>query len=253
MLTNGRHAMVRRSVASFRAQTYKAKRLLIFESAVDCQRDTPYGEAEATTVHVPDMNGKTIGALRNAANWCAVDHFGSGLIAHWDSDDWSHPRRLEEQVALLDATNFPCVGYSQAVFWETRPPYVAGRSWIYKAPDNFPIGASMCYRREFWQQRPFADAPHEDRRWWMDNEAGRNFLGVSAINPQTVVKTIDAAQKTYRTEAYQTQIEDLKCPRIVCGIHGANTESYDRGLMDRGGVWRQDCQYDDYARKVMAL
>jgi cellulose synthase/poly-beta-1,6-N-acetylglucosamine synthase-like glycosyltransferase len=250
MLVNGREAMVRRAIASFRAQTYEPKRLLILDSAVDCQRDTPYGESDATSVHMPDMNGKTIGALRNAANWCAADHFGADLIAHFDSDDISHPRRIEEQVALLKSSGKQCVGYRELLFWDTRVAQIqvyptrrgpdgtgclgivksVGESWIYRNHQaNWAAGASMLYRRELWERQPFDDAPHEDQRWMMTPAVSAECIGVSSIPPMTD-------------------------PRLICQMHGANTEQISRQkMLSNPDVWLRALEFDDYCERMMQL
>ena len=255
MLVNGREAMTRRAIASFRAQTYDAKRLMILDSARECQRDTPYGELEATSVHMPDLRGCTVGALRNAANWCAVDRFDADLIAHWDSDDWSHPRRLEEQVALLESTGKMCVGYRDLLFWDTRPISVDdprcisafqaipgssvetqnNEAWLYRNDDpRWAAGASFLYRRELWERQPFDDAPHEDQRWWLTPLVSSQCVGTSAL--------------------IAPRLEDNDTPRMICQIHGANTEAYDREKMLAGAqVWRRAPEYDQLCAERMKL
>ena len=235
LLVNGRDAMVRRAIACFRAQTYERKRLLILESHKNAFSFTPYGEMDATSVHMPDMGGSTVGALRNAANWCAVDHFNAHLIAHWDSDDWSHPRRIEEQVALLEASGKQCVGFRGCLFWDTRQRddmpggYRYNEAWLYRQDEpRYAIGASFMYCRELWEKHPFPDAPHEDRRWWLTPEVSNNCVGVLSLMP----------------------MED---PRMVCQIHGANTEAYKRSdmLAGGGGVWKRAVEFDSYCASKM--
>lgn len=260
MLVNGRSAMVKRAIASYQSQAYVAKPLLVLDSGKTAVKDTPYGECNATTVWMPDMCGATIGALRNAANWCAVDRFNADLIAHWDSDDWSHPRRLAEQVALLEASGKACVGYREVLFWDTRadPNYrerfpaenekawreiVEGcapsrnEAWIYRNPDpRWVCGASMMYRREAWEACPFDDAPGEDRLWWLKNAAKCASVTCFGEYP-----------------AFQPLRDNLA--RMICGIHGQNTEAYSRKDMLSGGngVWFRAPEWDEYAGRTMKL
>jgi glycosyltransferase involved in cell wall biosynthesis len=127
ILVNGREAMVQRALAAFRAQTYPAKRLLIYDTSPvvdlwDTLGLVDDGDVEIIDSAAIDHHGrrKTIGHLRNRANHHAVSE-GVDIIAHLDSDDWSHPRRLQEQVALLEASGKMCVGYRELLFWDTRP------------------------------------------------------------------------------------------------------------------------------------
>lgn len=247
MLVNGRPEMTRRAIASFRAQTYERKRLLILDSGKKAVKGTPYGESNATTVWTPDMCGATIGVLRNAANWCAVDHFNAGLIAHLDSDDYSSPRRLEEQVALLEASGKACVGFREVLFWDTRietnlvnyqKASSRNEAWIYRNPDpRWVCGASMMMRREAWEACPFPDAPGEDQLWWLKNAA--KCLGVSSL----VSTNVDSDEC------------DLSEPRLIAHMHGQNTEAYSRKdmLSGGGGVWFRAPEWDLYCGRTMLL
>ena len=223
LLVNGREAMVKRAIASFRAQTYAAKRLLVFDNG-----DPLFGYHHKgvdlsflSGVHYcPSWKCGTIGSLRNAANSVACWDALAELIVHWDSDDWSHPRRLEEQVALLEASGKMCVGYNKVLFWDTARD--KPEAWIYSNGDaRYAIGASFLYRRELWEKQPFDDAPHEDNRWWRTPLISGQCVGVSALAP--VVE-----------------------PRMICQIHGTNTEPYGRAARTepewtRVPVWDTHC------------
>ena len=237
LLVNGREAMTRRAIASFRAQTYENKRLLIWDSSLFLTRD--YEDFIGGIRHMPAPLPikATIGGLRNEANEYALS-FGTDLIAHFDSDDWSHSRRLEEQVALLQASGKQCVGYRELLFWDTRHvaqcthagvvsrdecPYCEnlGEAWIYRNHEpRWCAGASMLYTREVWEACPFDDAPHEDQRWWLKN--AEKCLGVSAQLQQV------------------TECE----PRMICQMHSGGTEQIPREVMLRGDVWARASQFD---------
>lgn len=246
MLVNGRPEMIKRAIASFRAQTYERKRLLILDSAKVAQyHGTPYGEEHATTVWMPDMNGKTVGALRNAANWSASERHSPDLIAHWDSDDWSHPRRLEEQVYLLAATGKQCVGYRELLFWDTRwadrgLPHEdpSNEAWIF-SHDNptMVVGTSMMYRRGAWEASKFSETEsHEDYHWWLRNAA--QCIGVSALK----LPTGDPGQPAVPCE-----------PRMICSIHGANTSgAYEPSKM-RPPEWKRTPEFDERCERTMML
>jgi hypothetical protein len=124
LLTADRPAMTNRSVRCFLSQTYERKALLIFDSGVDGlppRRGAALvydeGQSPGESIIYTDaqrFRGSSIGALRNAANeLCA----GTDIIAHWDSDDWSHPYRLAEQVNLLQASQADAVGYHDMLMW----------------------------------------------------------------------------------------------------------------------------------------
>ena len=214
-LTNGtRPTMLARAFRCVAASTYPNIEHIVFDAA-------PYA-------------GRTIGYIRNIAN--ATTH--GELIAHADDDDWSHPLRLEEQMALLEANSWACVGYLELLFWDTRwhskpelrsaQAPLPGEAWIYRNyGSGLSVGASFLYRRHLWEACPFGDHPHEDRRWWSENRrVNQNSLATSAVFSPN--------------------------PRMVCGIHGGNTEAYDRAVMLKGSqVWRRAPAWDKYCALVM--
>lgn len=236
MLVNGRHEMAARAVRAFEAQTHPNKHLVVLDTTPNgngaflCRRD-------ALGAHVPQIAGRTIGSLRNFANGLCDS---ADIIAHFDSDDWSHPERIAEQVALLVETQrigIQCVGYSQALFWDTRcrqsPPCPGGRegciprdeAWLYSNQDpRYVLGASMCYWRTAWLACQFDDAPHEDQRWWLKN--ANRCVGVSALAPPAD-------------------------PRMICGIHGDNTSrAYDKFQPPE---WTPAGRYGSYCAERMKL
>ena len=106
-LVNGRESMVKRAVASFRAQTYERKCILILDSGWPrvpipaCEGMFLISGCEG------DLAGLSVGRLRNTALVYALDPLKADIICHFDSDDWSHPNRIAEQVALLQSSAGP--------------------------------------------------------------------------------------------------------------------------------------------------
>lgn len=215
MLVSGRPEMVKRAIDAFRAQTYDRKFLMLY--------DTGEHDALVESVEVPGfIEGcwranycRTIGALRNDANG-----FTTGdVIVHWDSDDWSHPERIAEQVALLKSSKKQCVGYREMLFW--RDP----EAWLYSNPRHqYCLGTSLCYWRSVWEARPFPDMPKakgatgEDTEWLR----GVDSAGIRAGD------------------------------RMIASIHGGNTQYYGDDLI-QPPFWRRVPDSDEYCREVMTL
>jgi glycosyltransferase involved in cell wall biosynthesis len=233
MLVNGRPEMVRRAIASFRAQTYEAKRLFILDTGeVEVpvmQEDGVYQE------YMPKARAATIGWLRNEANSYALSGMlNCDVIVHTDSDDWSHPRRIEEQVTLLQASGKECVGYREVIFWQHRPIEDDGEAWLYTNNDpRYCIGASLCYWRAAWERRPFKDLPKgastgEDVEWLYEIDSQGVSAGLHG-NPFP---------------------ED---PRLICSIHASNTRDYSDIAVNGSNNWKRVAEWDAHARKVMQL
>lgn len=281
MLVNGRPEMVRRAVASFLAQSYEEKHLLIYDTSED--RTQPdlcdSGDVEDENITVRESNAinhhgarKSIGYLRNRAVANAGED--ADIICHFDSDDVSHPQRIAEQVALLQSSGADACGYYEAPFWDTRveilkrkaqafvrgegpcidlsadPP---GEAWLYRDPARkHVLGASMAYWRKTWERRPFDDTSiGEDRRF----AARCNTVAVSGLYEQ-VWSECDLPPALGRKEGYSFRghiSNTAKCePRIICGIHGGNT-SRGYNFSRRQQCFTRAAQFDKYCRERMAL
>lgn len=220
MLVNGREAMVRRAIASYRAQTYQRKRLLIYANGP--VEPAEYLNADAIYTEYEPVTGKTIGWLRNQANEIA-SRLNPDIIAHFDSDDWSHPRRLEEQVALLQSSGAECVGYREVLFWDTRPGAFCG-AWVYANHDaRYGVDASRMMWRGAWEKARYDDAPYADQRWWLAN-AGK-CVGISAT------------------------AKPGGCPRLICQIHDDNMSEAYQQL--RAPTWRCAPEWDGFCKAKM--
>ena len=224
LMSPGREAMQCRALRAIKEQTYKNIELVAFDTS--------------------HLRGKTIGYMRNVANAAAA----GDLIAHFDDDDVSHMRRIEEQVSLLMASGKSLVGFRELLFWDTRHPGAIiesgmcahGEAWVYRNHQaNWAAGASLLYRRDLWQQQPFDDAPHEDQRWWLTPLVSRNCLGVSGLATAFGRGRLDGLPEE---------------PRMVCGIHGSNSEAYERAVMlHNPDVWLRTPEFDLHCKEKMRL
>ncbi len=261
MLTNGRYEMAARAVRSFQSQTYENKRLVIFGSGYGCWHYPdfhPQGHAPMNEDDAIDWgsvgNSYTIGKLRNMA--IKMDITGGGgptpdkpaeIFAHFDDDDWSHPNRLTEQVALLQASGADAVGYNEALFWDsTKTDHVQaiagaldlegceerGEAWLYTSPKlDVALGATLLYWRRTWEQKRFADVRHGEDTLF---QTGMKVAAVSAV---------PGIQSHVRCEADGE-------PRFIAHIHGDNTSSV---ITPSVRDWKRAPEWDAEARRVMTL
>jgi hypothetical protein len=260
LLTADRPEYARRAVAAFRAQTYPAKRLLILDSGV-----TQLGFDSVSTArgefYVRGERGPilpTIGELRNMAN--GIRHFEEpDIFVHFDDDDWSHPNRIAEQVALLQSSGADVVGYRECLFWRERQPIenldakfgierrtnfaIPGEAWLYSNPDpRYCLGTSLCYWRKTWERKPFeATSQGEDVRFC----TGLKCVGVPT-GPMLGKLTGLSNVKPSKDAA----------PRMIARIHSGNTSTVYRAelmaaIERQGGEWKRSPEWDSYCRGVM--
>jgi hypothetical protein len=162
MLTRDRPKLAKGAVECFRAQTYPAKELLIWDTSDEV--DSYQSRIDRVAQVFADKAPRTIGALRNEANaYNAVWH-SSEILIHWDDDDWSHPDRIAGQVALLEESGADVVGYNEMLFWRAD----RGQAWLYSNthPKGYALGTSLCYWRKTWERHHFAnDTQGVEERW----------------------------------------------------------------------------------------
>lgn len=237
MLAAGRREMVARSIRSFLAQTYPNKALTILDNGQE-PLDlgvVPGKNIYLTRLSLPASGAKSIGTLRNMANGLACA-FNAPIIAHFDSDDYSEPRRIEEQVAFLEKSGAPAVGYYDMLFWDTRPhnrqcnneqchrngAHVAGcgEAWLFRSPNKrYCLGTSLLYWRRTWEKHPFPDLnTAEDLVWY------------NKVKPDA-----------------QSSLQDT--PRMIACIHGGNTCAT---IMSEHREWSRMPSFNDYCKAVLA-
>lgn len=239
LLTADRIEMTARAVRCFEAQTYKKKALFILDTG---SIPVPLTRRQ-TGIYLPHVK-ESIGELRNRANDMAVSYIKPDLFAHWDSDDWSHPQRLAEQVALIESDpTLDAVGYSDMLFWDQTKCMIevdpskrgpdgegalgtvksVGEAWLYTSTSSYLLGTSLLYRRAAWERKPFEHVSQgEDRRWL----AGVRTKGVRSTN----------------TELYN--------PRMIASIHGSNTSSR---IDPASENFKRVPEWDAFCRETMAL
>ena len=186
-----------------------------------------------------------IGKLRNTANTLAA---ASEILIHWDSDDWSGPYRIADQVQTLIDSGRDCVGYRTVLFWRQR--YIAmgdpkpkesvridsnkfGEAWSYSnILQSYAIGASFCYWRRIWERARFRDDMPKPGQMGEDKEWLRHVdsLGVHSF-------------------------EIGEDPYLVCAIHGGNTIAYDiEGAKVQGDTfWKRAPEWDERLAEIMKI
>lgn len=114
-----------------------------------------------------------IGTIRNMM---IRDCPPNSIIAQFDHDDWSDPRRLEQQVAFMLAVGSGVVGYRDMPFYDEVTKQVT--LYDSRRPTGYVLGTSLLYRRSVWEALPFPDSNDEDGAW-------QRQLGSAAIKSQS--------------------------------------------------------------------
>ncbi len=148
MPTRGRPEYAAMAVECFLSQTWENKELVILDDF-----DTPsfpkrvehplirYYQTENIVFNIP--------VKRNRVNALAQGE----IIWHLDSDDWSSPDRMAEQVARLDESGKAVTGYYRLLFHRDSD----GTAYEYFGHKGYVCGTSLCYRKDFWEQQRFIE------------------------------------------------------------------------------------------------
>ncbi len=247
MLTADRPELARRAVECFRQQTYDPSRrmLLIYDSGEEPFRESSPSDAENELHLEPSpWNGQdtfesplrraTIGELRNEA----ITETPASIIIHWDDDDYSHPARIAEQVALLQSSGADVVGYREMLFWREganesvaygrEPELRSGEAWLYSNSNpTYALGTSLCYWRKTWEQKPFAaTSVGEDLQFI----TGLKCVGVSS----------------------RGGADYFRDRMMIARIHAGNSSTaYQPEKMARASEWKRVPEWDAHCRSIM--
>jgi O-antigen biosynthesis protein len=157
MPTRSRPALSRVALNCFLRQTYEPKELVIIDDNDDPSFRTSPAIEGVRYLRTAKMD---LGLKRNALCDAALGE----IVIHFDSDDWSAPERMSDQVDRLLKSGRPLTGYNTLLFWDEVNG--AGYSWKVSHPPRVRTmdgvletvcGASMCYHRSFWRTHPFPD------------------------------------------------------------------------------------------------
>lgn len=167
-LTKNRREWLPRAIESYRQQTHTARELLILADGDDV-RDLVPDAPDVRLIHLED--GRTIGDKRNYG----CERARGDLIAHFDDDDWSAPRRIAAQIETLDSAGKSVTGFRAMRFAE------GDGWWQYTGDANYALGTSLLYRRSYWSANRF-----------MSLQVGEDNYFVSEAVTNNALVTVDA-------------------------------------------------------------
>lgn len=254
-LTADRNQFLPRCVKSYLTQTYENKSLLIFDNGAGVKWEPLIPLPEIVVARADQFRGKTIGALRNAANELVA---GADIIAHFDVDDFSHPYRLAEQVNLLQASRADVVGYHDMLMWAHRP---ATEAQVYgiksqkvidcveeahlfhydgpRAVNTYALETSFLYWRSAWERLKFPDSNTGDYQWLKDPR-------VRCVSMSSVEECEEC-----RESGNAIRPAEFCAPRMIAEIHGSNTVMRPDLLGSHN--FTRVSEWDSYCRERMKL
>ena len=117
-VTRNRVRLLKRAVSLFQAQTYPNRELLIVYESDDGRTRAHVEKMDTPGIfflEVPAVPKLTLGELRNLA----IEKCGGDYFCQWDDDDWHHPRRLEQQMRVIETSRMPASILLQWLVFDT--------------------------------------------------------------------------------------------------------------------------------------
>lgn len=185
MPTRGRSELARQALECFWNQTYSHRELIVLD---DAERPSfPGGIAMdgvkylrlEETLNIPQKRNKCCELAQGQA------------IAHFDSDDWSAPERLQTQMDVLQRSGLSVTGFHSILFYDMTNK----RAHSYSYKPDFALGTSLVYTKQWWE----ANRWKENKSIASDN----SYVGWAGQRNQLVTSDSDGL--------------------MVARIHGENT------------------------------
>jgi Glycosyltransferases involved in cell wall biogenesis len=212
--TKDRAAFIPYAIQSYQSQTYPAKELIIVDNGDDSTEAMVQIHASVDVRYYRVTGTRTTGEMRNL---CAKYAYGE-FICHFDSDDWSAPERVSDQVARLGEFGV-VTGYNAMLFYDERDGQCY--QWRLSPPTVYVLGTSLCYRREWWRHHPFKSIRiGEDLRFFQQAWQEAHRLVPTASAGQLMVARVHAHQtsrKSLTRRSYQPVSNTLLPQGFPCG------------------------------------
>jgi len=150
MPTANREKFIPLAIDYFLQQDYQNLELVIIDDGIQSVSALIPNNPKIRYFYTPPIG--TIGVKRNYA----CQKANGEIIVHWDDDDWYAPDWVSKQVDALLSTGADITGLNKVIFYS---PSLEKR-WMYADTDQekpWLCGATMAYRKSFWQSYPFID------------------------------------------------------------------------------------------------
>jgi glycosyltransferase involved in cell wall biosynthesis len=169
MPTANRRAWVPLSIATFLAQDFESRELIVLDDGQDSVGDIVPSDPRIHYVRAP--RGRSLGAKRNEA--CRLAR--GEILVNWDDDDWSASWRLTYQVEQLKAYDADICGLDRVWFFDPSREL----AWRYRYPPSrtpWLAGGTHCFQRRTWEQHPYPDVAIGEDNLWIAAAVGARVL-----------------------------------------------------------------------------
>jgi glycosyltransferase involved in cell wall biosynthesis len=150
MLTANRPNFVPLAVGHFLNQTFRNAELVIIDDGKE-----PTGHLLPSHHRIRYFYSEPIGSIGKKRNYACEKSRGE-IIMHWDDDDWYAHDWISRQLTVLESSDADICGLNKIMFFSP----LVNKFWNYENHDTqepWLSGATLAYRRSFWEKHPFKD------------------------------------------------------------------------------------------------
>lgn len=196
MPTRDRTKLAALAIDSFFSQSYPNKELVILDDLDD--RSFPHFDPIMHPEGVIYRLMPYLAGIAEKRNLC-VEYANGEIIMHFDSDDWSAPERMGNQVEALKTSGRAVTGYHSMLFHVEHQD-----RWVkYCGHHDFAIGTSLAYTKTFWLDHQFKNGTDQPN-------VGEDTLFVREAQRVRQVTATDAGAVMYaRIHAGNTGFKDI--------------------------------------------
>lgn len=191
------------AIQYFLAQDYPNKEMVIIDDGTYSSASLIPLNEEIKYFYFPNKLG-TIGVKRNIA----CEKANGEIIINWDDDDWYAPDWISRQVNAQLTSGADITGLNVVDFYS---PMVDGRFRYQDLDTDKPwlCGATMAFRKSFWEQHKFIDLQVGEDYDFVWNSGGKVFplnyhAGFTAIlhAHNTSIKPVENPKHKKHAEAW---------------------------------------------------
>ena len=150
MPTADRPKFIPLAISYFLDQGYEDAELVIVDDGKKSVKDLVPNHPRIRYFYTDPIG--SIGLKRNYACNLAKGE----IIMHWDDDDWYAADWIDNQLKAIEESKADICGLNTITFFSP----LVGKFWKYadtKGEHPWLSGATMVYRKSFWQKHPFKD------------------------------------------------------------------------------------------------
>ncbi|WP_082036085.1 glycosyltransferase family 2 protein [Pedobacter lusitanus] len=150
MPTADRENFIPLAVGYFLNQDYRDVELIIVDDGKKSVKDMLPDHRRIRYFYV-----EPLGSIGNKRNF-ACDKAKGEIIMHWDDDDWYAYDWISRQLEVLENCNADICGLNDITFFSP----LTGKYWRHTDQNKdrpYIAGATMAYRKKFWEKHPFKD------------------------------------------------------------------------------------------------